>query len=566
MVADFVGSTSAMESDEERVVARIADCMKTVGDVVISHDGRVFNTAGDAVLAEFSSPVNALKAAMEARIAIAAVSGATARDMRFGLHLADVVVVGGDLRGDGVNVAARLQSAADAGEIDVTGPLYDYVHRVSPCTFEEIGERKFKGISSPIRVFRVRSTVDRPRFQSAPTRIAPSSPIHPNSVAVAAFSAASPADHDQLFLAEGLTDDLTLELGRLKSLFVSSRSASTALATKDPVEIGRSLGVAFVLAGSVRKIGSRVRLNVSLVETEQGRLIWSDRIQRPFDDVLDVIDEITARVAATVAGRIEQTELAAARLKRPENMSAYECYLMGIENHRLGGLADHYYREAMRWFERSMEADASFGRAFAMHVCAWSSLPDFDLDLAKKQIAHALELDPTDPEAHRIMGAMKLRGGDFAASRHHHERAIELAPNDAFLIGMCAEFYLYAGEPERALGLLDRAEVLDPFLPVWVTEERIASLYALGRYDEMFAVGRALPSQTRRTLIYCVAGHMERGEIEDARHLVLQALALDPSLSAEYIRDTALFRDRTMTDRLVGHACAAGLPAAPLRQ
>jgi adenylate cyclase len=168
MVADFVDSTSATESDEERTVTRVAACMKTVGDAVARYEGRVFNTAGDAVLAEFSSPINAVRAAMEARNAIAAVPGATARDMRFGLHLADVVVMGGDLRGDGVNVAARLQCAAEAGEIDVTGAFYDYVRRVSPCAFEQVGERKFKGLSEPIRVYRVGAAIDRHRFQSAP--------------------------------------------------------------------------------------------------------------------------------------------------------------------------------------------------------------------------------------------------------------------------------------------------------------------------------------------------------------------------------------------------------------
>jgi adenylate cyclase len=209
MVADFVDSTSAMESDEERAVTCVTACMKAVGDVVARHEGRVFNTAGDAVLAEFSSPVNALRAAMEARNAIASVPGATAGDMRFGLHLADVVVMGGDLRGDGVNVAARVQSAAEAGEIDVTGALYDYVRRVSPCAFEQVGERKFKGVSEPIRVYRVGPAIDRHRFQSAPTRNAPPSPIHPNSVAVTPFSTATSSDQDQSFLAEGLTDDLT---------------------------------------------------------------------------------------------------------------------------------------------------------------------------------------------------------------------------------------------------------------------------------------------------------------------------------------------------------------------
>src|SRR5262245_54622356 len=244
-------------------------------------------------------------------------------------------------------------------------------------------------------------------------------------------------------------------------------------------------------------------------------------------------------------------------------MSAYEYYLIGLEHHRLIGVADHHIAEAMQWFERSMEADAGFARPVTMHVCAQASLACFDKDRGEKQVAHALELDPADPESHRVMGSLKMMGGDFKASRHHHDRALEMAPNDAYMIGRCAAFYTFAGEPERALALLDRAEALDPFLPVWITEERVAALYVLNRYDEMFAVARALPFQTRRTLIYRMAARMASGESERAGQLALQALALDPSLSSEYIPNQEWFKDQAIVSELVKRACAAGLPAAP---
>ena len=562
MVADVVGSTPAMETDEETALTRVASCLQAVEDMVARYEGRVFNTAGDAVLAEFSSPVNALRASMEARNAIATVPGATAFDIRFGLHLADVAVFGNDLRGDGVNVAARLQATAEAGAIDVSRAVYDHVRRIAPCKFEEIGERKLKGISEPMLVYRVGQTTDRHRYLTAPTRNATLAVSKPNSVAVIPFSTSSAADQDQLFLAEGLTDDLTLELGRLKSLFVSSRSASTALATRDPVEVGKALGVHYVVIGSVRKLGPVVRLNIALVETEYGHVVWSDRVQRPFDEILDVIDEITARVAATVAGRIEQAEIVAARLKRPENMSAYEYYLIGLDHHRLIGVADHHIDEAMRWFEKSMEADATFARPVTMHVCAWSSLPSFDRNIGELRVAQALELDPTDPESHRVMGALKMMGGDFVTSRHHHERALDLAPNEAYIIGRCAAFYTFAGNPSRALDLLDRAEALDPFLPVWITEERVAALYALEPHKDMCAVAGALPFQTRRTLIYQMAAQVAAGDIERARRLARQALALDPSLSADYIGTQELFEDKAIIAELIERACEAGLPRA----
>ena len=563
MVADFVGSTSAMEIDEEAAVSLVSSCLGVIEISVKKHSGRIFSTAGDAVLAEFSSPVNALRAAMEGRSALAGIPGASTQHMRFGLHVADVMVVGSDLRGDGINIAARLQAAAEPGAIEVSETVYDNVRRVSPCSFEALGERTLKGISEAVRVYRVARVVDRHRFHSAPTRSAHPVSVRPNSVAVVPFSISSSGD-DQLFLSEGLTDDLTLELGRLRSLFVTSRSASTTLSTRDPVEIGRTLGVRYVVAGSIRKLGNNVRLNISLSETEFGRLVWSERIQRPFEEILDVLDEITARVAATVAGRIEQAEIVATRLKRPENMSAYEYYLIGLEHHRLIGVSDHHIGEAMRWFERSIEADANFARPITMYVCAWSAMPDFDRSAGEQRVAQALELDSADPESHRVMGSLKMMSGDFSASLRHHERAMELAPNDAYMLGRCAAFYTFSGKPEHALQLLDRAEKLDPFLPVWITEERVAALYALGRHEEMYAVARALPFQTRRTLIYRMAARIAEGSHTRARELAAQAMALDPLLSAEYIRTQEYYQDTKLIDDLVVRACEAGLPGSPV--
>ncbi|QRM55245.1 adenylate/guanylate cyclase domain-containing protein [Sinorhizobium sp. BG8] len=567
LVGDFVGSTPAMEVDEEATVSRVHSCLSIVNEIVRRHSGRVFATSGDAALAEFESPVNALRAAIEARWRMDVDSGVSARDMRFGLHVADVVIVGDDLRGDGVNIAARIEASAAPGEIEVSGALYDHVHRISPCKFDFVGERTLKGISEPLRIYRVAAVMDRHACQVAPTRPEASlvNPVRPNSIAVSRFSVASGADQDQLFLAEGITDDLTLELGRLKSLYVSSRSASTVLTTADPVEIGRKLGVRYVVGGSVRKTGTDIRINIALTETAEGHLIWSDRIVRPFDHIFDVMDEITAKVAATVSGRVEQSELAAARLKRPENMSAYECYLRGLDHHRLVGVSDDHIHKAMGWFERSMSADPGFGRPFAMHVCSWSNLPNFDMPRAEKQVAHALDVDPTDPEAHRIMGAIKMKSGDFATSRYHHGKAYELAPNNAYTIGRIASFHLFSGDPERALELLDRADSLDPFLPVWIVEERVAALYVLGRYDEMLRIAHALLFQTRRTLIYQIAAVSALGDLDQARALVQQALALDPGLSTQYVRLQELYENRAIIDELVARVQRAGLPRSPPR-
>ncbi|MFC6585374.1 adenylate/guanylate cyclase domain-containing protein [Sulfitobacter aestuariivivens] len=537
--------------------------LEVAAGAVARHKGRVFNTAGDALLAEFDSPVNALKAAIEARSLLGSAEGLTPKDMRFGMHLADVVQVGDDLRGDGVNIAARLQQHAEPGEIDVSAALYDQVRRVSPCSFSDLGEQQFKGLGEPMRVMRVGTTMDRHVYQTAPTIEAPQTRKRPNSIAVLPFRTGGKTDEDQDFLAEGLTDDIIHELSLIRSLFVSSRTASRSLDTDDPVIVGDALGVSYVLAGAVRKLGSRVRMNVTLTRTDNGGVVWTDRVQRPFDELLDAMEDVCARVAATVSGRIDHEGIRAVRMKRPENMTAYEYYLRGLDKHRMGGVSDAHAKEAIEWFQRSQQADPGFARPLAMEVCAWSYLPDFDLQAASNILDRAMGLDTSDPELHRIFGIVQIKlNGDFEASRRHHERALQLAPNDAYILGRCAAFYTFDGQLDRALDLLERAEALDPFLPVWIIEERVAALYALGRFDEVNAEARSLNFQTRRSRLYRAASRVARGDVPRARALVAEVLADDPILTTEYVAQQELFKDPEIMNTLLERVRTAGLPDA----
>jgi adenylate cyclase len=205
MVGDVVGSTVAMELDEEAAVSRVSACLDAVSDTITNHAGRVFNRAGDAVLAEFQSPVNALRAAMAARSALLSVPGATPKDMRFGLHLADVLVMGGDLRGDGVNLAARIQAGAGPGEIEVSGALFEQVRRNSPCVFDEVGWKTFKGVSEPIAIYRIREPLDRNRFRPVHARTEAVVRKRPFSLAVLPFRWAGGND-DQQWIADRRPD------------------------------------------------------------------------------------------------------------------------------------------------------------------------------------------------------------------------------------------------------------------------------------------------------------------------------------------------------------------------
>ena len=497
LVADVVGYSGLMEADEDGTARRLAACRSLIDTEIAKCDGRLFKAMGDAVLVEFASPINAVRCAVDTRAALALAGQGDARPlrMRFGLHLADVLVQNDDLIGDGVNLAARIQQSADPDAIEISGALFEQIRRNSPFAFDDRGEQSFRNIVQPVRIYRLRGEITRHVYQIAPTQPTPMQAKRPFSLAVMPIEVAS-GNEDQRYLAEGVTEELIFELGRFKKLFVTSRSATRALAAAyDPQTVGDRFGVRYVLTGTVRQLGSQIRLSLSLSETESGGVVWSDRRNESFESLVDRLDEVVSRVASTVLGRIEESDIVAARRLKPESMTAYEFYLRGLEYHRLGGVVDENLRQATGWFERAIEADANFARPRAMWVCARSGLPEFDWDDGERRTQRALELDPNDPEANRIMGSILMHRGAFDASRKYHEKAMELSPSDAYVKGRSAAFYNFSGEPERALALLDAAGELDPFLHVWCIEERVAVLYHLGRFREAIEAALRLTFQ-----------------------------------------------------------------------
>ena len=560
LIGDVVGYSAMMEADEEGTAARIVELSGILQEKVRARDGRVFKMMGDAILAEFVSPLSALRCAVELRSALAEAHGDKIQ-MRLGLHLADVIESGEDLIGDGVNVAARIQAAADPGAIEISGTVFEQVRRNSPFKFEPLAPRQFKNISGTVPVFRLIGEQETWVFQSAPTKTAPHRRKRPHSIAVVPLVA---ADEEVRFLANGVTEDLILELGRFRRLFVSSRTASAVLQWEncDPVAVGDALGVRYVLSGKLRRTGEQIKITLSLAETDEGRIVWSDRLERPFETLPDTLDEIVAHIAATVTGRLEEADIAAARRQRPESMSAYECHLRGLEFHRLGGVTDANLVEAVKWFDRAIAADPNFGRPYAMRVCAVSGLPNFDAEEGERMTHRALELDQNDPEANRIMGSVQMAKGSFEAARRYHEKAMELSPNDAYIKARSAAFYTFFGMPDRALELLDAAEVLDPYLPVWCEEERGVAYYAQGRYRDAADHLAALPFQTRRSRLYQVASRVALGEMEQAHNLARAALAAQPDLTVEYVRDQEWYRDASILQQLQERLVVAGIPAA----
>lgn len=563
LVADVVSYASLMEADEEGTAVRLAACRKVIDTQVGECEGRVFKTMGDAVLVEFPSPVNAVRCAAGIRsgLALAERGAENPLRMRFGLHLADVLVDGDDLIGDGVNVAARIQQNSEPNAIDISTALFEQIRRTSPYAFDDLGERRFKNIGEPVKVYRLRGEIERHVYQIAPTQVAPSRTKRPFSLAVLPIEATSD-NKDQQFLADGITEELIFELGRFKKLVVASRSATRAIAFDEtgPQSVGDRLGVRYVLSGTIRKMGSQVRMNLSLSESETGSVVWNDRLSQPFKELAERIDEVASRVASTVLGRIEENDIATSRRLKPESMTAYEFYLRGLEYHRLGGITDENLSQAVSWFGRAIDADPNFCRPQAMWVCARSGLPDFDWADGERRTQRALELDPNEPEANRIMGSILMHRGEFEMSRKYHEKAMALSPSDAYIKGRSAAFYNFAGEPERALELLDEAEELDPFLHVWCVEERVAALYNLGRFEVAIESARCLTFQTRRSRVYRAASRIALGRIDRARQIIAEAIASVPDLTVGFVNEYEMYRDPQVKKTLIDRLIAAGLP------
>jgi len=534
--------------------------------LIQQYRGRVVDAPGDNLLAEFGSAVDAVTCAVEMQRELAERNTELPdeRKMQFrtGVNVGDVVQEEDRIYGDGVNIAARVQEAAEAGSVFVSQALFEQVKRQSPYRFEDLGLHSLKNISEQIRLYKVIGDMPTHRFLSRPSkRHASAAGVREASIAVLPFEVTG-GDENQQYFADGLTDDIIVELARFKKLFVISRSASSVYVTQgvDPQQVGRELGVKHILTGKVRRLGNQVRISVRLINVQSGEHLWAERFDRPFDDLFEILDELVSRIVGTIVGRVEAAEMAEARRKRPEDRTAYDYLLRGLEYHRLGGVTLDNVREAVKWFEHAIAADPNYGLAYAWRVCAADWLPNRNLDEDMKYIQKAIQLDENEAEAHRIMGSLQMRYGDFEAAEYHHRRALELNRSDAYIKARSAAFYTFKGEPTQALEMIEAAVAQDPFLPVWCIEERGVALFALGRFAEALSALGAMPFQTFRSRCYEAACRVSIGDQAGARQAISKALQIHPILTASEFCQRETYQDREQISHLYDLLLAAGLP------
>ena len=572
MAADVVGYSTRMELSESETIRQLSTLTQMISEQVVRHNGRVFSRAGDGFLSEFPSPVMAVQAGFEIQRILFA-SGEEDRNrfqLRIGIHLADAVVDGQDLLGDGVNIAARVEGLAEPGSVLITQNVFDQVKRTAKLRFEDLGERSLKNISESIRLYRVVGELENHSYITGQTTNLGDSarqldgPANPHSLAVVPFANLG-GDPEREYFSDGFSEDLITELARFHQIFLISRNASFALKghNVDRQQMGKELGVAYCLEGSVRKLGSRIRITCQLTDTQTGDHVWAEKYDCKLEELYDVQDDIAASIVSMVAGRIELQARVAAKRKKPADMLANDCLMRGLEHHRLGGVTREALEKALHWFDLAIEKDPGFARAYAWRSCALSSLADWTgqdvwndiLDSSRR----GLELDDGDAECHRIAGAISLQGRDYDQAEYHFRRALELNPNHAYVLGRMGALYNFLGDGEMALKYQLRAKQLDPFLPAYCRELEAVAYYILGKYADTVAVVAQLSRATRIAAAYRVAAYRHLNDPAGLKRAVCDLRIIDPDFTINRFLATEYYKDQRLLSQLRDDLRTAGL-------
>jgi TolB-like protein/class 3 adenylate cyclase/Tfp pilus assembly protein PilF len=583
LAADVVGFSRLTSADEDRTLARLRALRSDLVDPTISvHNGRVIKRTGDGVLVEFRSVVDAVGCAIEMQNGMiernVGVPPERCIEFRIGIHLGDVVEESdGDLMGDGVNIAARLESIAKPGAICLSEDAYRQVKGRLDLQVSDLGATQLKNIAEPMRVYSLqaglpaqaklttpvnaRSEEKRPRYFTLPDQ---------PSIAVLPFANMS-SDIEQEYFADGISEDIITALSKLSQLFVIARNSSFTFKGKNVLmaDVGKSLGVHYVLAGSVRKSGSRVRINAQLIDATTGGHLWAERFDRDLTDIFAVQDEVTTQIVSALALNLSTSDRQSIAAEHTDNLEAYDCFLRGRELWWLH--AREANREAETLLKRATEFDPSFAPALAFlaaakvhdYVNEWSPAPAQALEEAEEAARRAVQLDGRYPYALWALSMSCLFARHYDEAVNAAEESISFNPNFAEGHLMLGNILHYVGRSEEALKCFERAVARDPRCPgVWLHFQAQAA-YQLGRYPE--AVGllkrRILDNpDTDASRMLLAASYGQMGLVGEAREAWRDALRVNPDYSLEHRRRVLPYKNLDDFERVTEGLRKAGLP------
>lgn len=572
MSADVAGYSRLMGSDETGTLAMLKAVRSEIfAPVVAEHRGRVVKFMGDGALVEFMSVVDAVSCAVAIQKALAQKnSSAEQKDrvqLRIGVNLGDIIIEGRDIYGDGVNVAARLQEVAQVGGVALSPTAHELAIGKVGVSFADDGVRTLKNIAAPMRIWRW-TPEDAP---SEASFAAPELPDKP-SIAVLPFNNMS-SDADQEYFADGVVESITAALSRIRSFFVIARNSAFAYKGRavNVQDIGRQLGVAYVLEGSVQRAGARVRITVQLIETAGGAHLWADKYDGSLDDIFDLQDIITEKVAGALQPSIRSAEVQRARRKPPQYLSAYDYTMRAIRH--VWMLEKAEADRALELLDQALQADPEYPLALALAAWCWAQRSVYnwvdDVETARREATsraeRAANLSSDDPLILAILGAVHTFARNYGAARVLLERAVQLDPNSAWALSRLGWLETYTDHPEAARPHFERAMRLSPLDPMNFNNlVGLASTYQVAGDDDAAAnlFLRALQERPNahwihRNLAPALLGAGRTAEAAASRDTLMAAY---PSMTLQKFRDAMVFPGH-MLDRVEKQLLELGVPA-----
>lgn len=578
LAADVVGYSRLAGADEDLTLARLRALRSDLIDPTIAvHNGRVIKRTGDGALVEFRSVVDAVRCAMEVQNGMvernAGVPQERRIEFRIGIHLGDVVEESdGDLMGDGVNIASRLEGVAAPGAICLSEDAYRQVKARLDLSVSDLGNTQLKNIAEPIRVYSLRVGTAEVKAtansESATSRLA-TVPPPKLSIAVLPFANMS-GDVEQEYFADGISEDIITALSKLPQLFVIARNSSFTFKDKNVhvQEVGRNLGVRYVLEGSVRRAGNRVRITAQLIDAASGGHLWAERFDRDLTDIFAVQDDVTQQIVDALAINLTEGDRQRLAPEHAGNIEAYDYFLRGRELwHRLTKETNIAARDLL---QRAIELDPNFASAHAFlaltHVLdylnGWSPSPPNSREQAEELARRAVALDDRDPRAHWALSIVELYSRRHDVAISEAQRAIILNPNFAEGHVSLGEALYYSARADEALKYFDRAKVLNPYFPDVLLHFQALASFGLGRYEQ--AVGLLKERLTcnpvtdvSRALLASSYGHL--GRFGEARAAWEEVLRVNPDYSLAYRRKVLPYKNPEDFELVVDGLRKAGL-------
>ncbi len=577
MAADVVGYSRLMGTDEGATLAAFKAHRRELLDVRIAgHSGRIVKLLGDGLLVEFPSVVDAVACAIdiqrEMRERNAEIPQERRIEFRIGVNLGDVIFEDDDIFGDGVNIAARIESLARPGGVAVSGSVRDSVGSRFPLTFEDTGEQVLKNIARPVRVYNLQVFPD-----EAPTSTVVRAAAEPvarekPSIAVLPFDNMS-GDPEQEYFSDGITEDIITDLSKVPGLLVVARNSSFAYKNKSPDirAVGRELGVTSVLEGSIRRAGNRVRITAQLIDAANGGHLWAERYDRDLTDIFAVQDEVTLQIVQALKVTLSSSAALAAPANRTASVEAHDFFLRGRELMAGAIKSRDVFERAVAAFRRAIELDPAYAEPYAglgLAYCndfqnRWSDTPD-PLGLAAYFAAQGTEKGPNEPYAHYVSAVVTMWQRDLDGAKAAVEKTLALNPNFAPAYGVRGLTLVYLGYPQAAIADLEHSMRLDPVFTHQYMHFLGTAYLVAGRYPEAVAAFRErirlVPNtDLSRALLACALGHL--GEADEARRVWRELMEVNPKYSLDQHLGRLPFRDPAGAEAIRAGLAAAGLPA-----